>query len=505
LMPVHYHLDDRHLLVKGLTNYWGYNTAAFFAPEPSYASVPSHALREFKSMVKALHSAGIEVILDVVYNHTAEGNQLGPTVSFRGIDNSAYYRLAPGKARYYEDFTGCGNTLNMQEPRVIQLIMDSLRYWVTELHIDGFRFDLASTLARELYAVNQLSAFFDVIRQDPVISQVKLIAEPWDLGEGGYQVVNFPVGWAEWNWKYRDSVRRFWRGEGSTINEFATRLCGSSDLYEQSGRRPYASVNFVTCHDGFTLHDLVSYDGKHNEANGEGNQDGSNDNLSWNCGAEGETSDERVQALRERQKRNLLATLLLSQGVPMLLAGDELGRTQRGNNNAYCQDNELGWHDWTLGPEREALLRFARRLVKLRLSEPVLHRRKFFQGRAIRGVPEVSWYDASGKPMTDAAWNDPAARSFGLCLAGGRIDVGEQGEPVVGRTLLVLMNASDAPARFVLPACGASRWARLLETSNPRARLRTLDVGKRFSLPPRSVAVFRHAEIEERRAVGRPV
>ena len=494
LMPVHFHLDDRHLLEKKLSNYWGYNTANFFAPEPTFASDPAHALREFKTMVKALHTAGIEVILDVVYNHTAEGNQLGPTVSFRGIDNASYYRLLGDNPRYYQDFTGCGNTFNMREPRVIQLIMDSLRYAILELHVDGFRFDLASTLARELFEVNQLSAFFDVIRQDPVISQTKLIAEPWDLGQGGYQVGNFPVGWAEWNGKYRDAVRRFWRGDGGSLNEFATRLCGSSDLYEQSGRRPYASVNFVTCHDGFTLRDFVSFNGKHNEANGENNRDGSDDNLSNNLGAEGETNDPAIRKLRDRQARNLLATTLLSQGVPMLSAGDELGRTQKGNNNAYCQDNELSWVDWSRRPDGKALAAFAAKVVKLRASEPVLHRRKFFQGPSVRGIPEISWYDPSGAPMSDDAWNNPNSRCFGLCLAGGKIDVGERGEPVVGHTLLILMNASDQPVPFTLPASGVSRWARLLDTAEPGTGNGSHEPGKPFTVQPRSVLVFGPAE-----------
>ena len=383
LMPVHHHVNDRHLLERGLSNYWGYNTLAFFAPDTHYtaAATARESVHQFKMMVRGLHAAGFEVILDVVYNHTAEGNQLGPTLSMRGVDNASYYRLSPEDKRYYLDFTGCGNTLNMVNPRVLQLIMDSLRYWVLEMHVDGFRFDLASTLARELHAVNKLGAFFDIIQQDPILSQVKLIAEPWDVGEGGYQVGNFPVLWTEWNGKYRDNVRSFWKGDGGTASEFATRLAGSSDLYEQSGRLPHASINFVTCHDGFTLQDLVSYNEKHNEANGEGNKDGSSDNHSWNCGAEGPTDDPAIKALRERQKRNLIATLFLSQGVPMLCGGDELSHTQKGNNNAYCQDNDLTWLNWELNPEQKDFLEFVRKAARIWREQPVFQRRKFFLGR----------------------------------------------------------------------------------------------------------------------------
>src|SRR5215470_5760897 len=409
LMPVHHHPYDRHLVERGLSNYWGYNTLSFFAPDLRYSSsgLPNESVREFKRMVKALHSAGLEVILDVVYNHTAEGNHLGPTLSLRGVDNLSYYRLVPEDRRYYLDFTGCGNTLNMRSPQVLQLIMDSLRYWVLDMHVDGFRFDLASTLARELYDVDRLGAFFDIVHQDPVLSQVKLIAEPWDLGAGGYQVGNFPVLWTEWNGKYRDSVRRFWRGDGGTVSELATRLAGSNDLYAHSGRQPYASINFITVHDGFTLHDLVSYNEKHNEANGEENRDGENNNLSWNCGAEGTTDDSEVRALRERQKRNLLATMLLSQGVPMISHGDELGRTQRGNNNAYCQDNELSWIDWDLDTTDHTLLDFVSKLIHFRRAQPALRRRKYFHGRSIRGgaVKDVAWLSPDGGEMDDAAWN----------------------------------------------------------------------------------------------------
>ena len=424
LMPVHHHARDRHLEERGLSNYWGYNSFGYFAPEARFGAsrMPAETVREFKRMVRALHAAGLEVILDVVYNHTAEGNHLGPTLSLKGIDNAAYYRLVANDARYYMDFTGCGNTLNMQSPQVLQLIMDSLRYWVLEMHVDGFRFDLASALARELYDVDRLGAFFDIIHQDPVLSQVKLIAEPWDLGEGGYQVGNFPVLWTEWNGKYRDTVRRFWRGEGGTVSELATRLSGSNDLYASSGRRPYASINFVTAHDGFTLHDLVSYNDKHNEANQEDNRDGENNNLSWNCGAEGPTDDAEVRALRARQVRNFLATLLLSQGVPMISHGDELGRSQRGNNNAYCQDNEISWIDWNLTDEQKALCEFTAQLIRLRLEQPVFHRRRYFQGRAIRGgdVKDVAWLAPDGQEMNDQAWNADFVRSIGMLLSGGR-------------------------------------------------------------------------------------
>jgi isoamylase len=388
LLPVHHPINDRFLQERKLSNYWGYNTLAYLAPASRYVApdVPQDAVQQFKSMVRALHGAGIEVILDVVYNHTAEGNQLGPTLSFRGIDNAAYYRLVADQPRYYMDYTGCGNTLNMRHPRVLQLIMDSLRYWVLEMHVDGFRFDLASTLARELHEVDRLGAFFDIIQQDPIVSQVKLIAEPWDVGPGGYQVGNFPVLWTEWNGKYRDCVRKFWKGDGGTVSEFATRLSGSSDLYQDDGRMPHASINFITCHDGFTLHDLVSYNSKHNEANGENNKDGADDNNSWNCGAEGKTDDAAIVALREQQKRNFLATLLLSLGVPMICGGDELSHTQQGNNNAYCQDSELTWLHWDLDEPRQRFLDFVRRLIDIWKTNPVLQRRKFFKGRSIRGA-----------------------------------------------------------------------------------------------------------------------
>jgi glycogen operon protein len=471
LMPVHHHAHDRHLVERGLVNYWGYNTLAYLAPDLRYASVPDAqgSVREFKTMVRALHAAGIEVILDVVYNHTAEGSHLGPTLSLRGLDNASYYRLS-SDPRYYVDFTGCGNTLNMRHPRVLQLIMDSLRYWVLEGHVDGFRFDLASTLARELWEVDQLGAFFDIVHQDPVLSQVKLIAEPWDVGPGGYQVGNFPVQWTEWNGKYRDCVRRFWRGDGGMASELATRLSGSSDLYARTGRRPYASINFVTAHDGFTLHDLVRYEHKHNEANGDGNRDGEEHNHSWNGGHEGPSEDPALEALRARQVRSLLATLLLSQGVPMLCGGDELGRTQAGNNNGYCQDNERSWTDWGLDDARAGLLAFVRRLVALRLDNPVLTRRRFFQGRPIRGagVKDIAWLAPSGEEMDDRAWSAGFVRCLGMMLSGELVDeVDERGERVRGDTMLVLLNAGHEDVAFVLPPEHA--WSCVLDTACPDA------------------------------------
>jgi isoamylase len=502
LMPVHHHVDEWHLVERGLTNYWGYNTLAYFAPDTRYAMSPSpiEAVREFKMMVRALHAAGLEVILDVVYNHTAEGDHLGPTLSLRGIDNRTYYRLDPRDARRYEDFTGCGNTLNMRSPRVLQLIMDSLRYWVLEMHVDGFRFDLASALARELHAVDKLGAFFDIIHQDPVISQVKLIAEPWDLGEGGYQVGNFPPKWTEWNGKYRDAMRRFWRSEGGVVSELATRLAGSSDLYGQSGRRPYASINFITAHDGFTLADLVSYNTKHNEANGENNRDGETNNLSWNCGVEGPTGDPAVNALRARQRRNFMASLLLAQGVPMLSGGDELARTQHGNNNAYCQDNEISWTHWDPTPEAEELLLFTRRVIAFRRAQPVLRRRNFFQGRALRGagVKDIVWLDSSGHEMTDEAWNAPEVRSLGVILAGDAMDeIDERGQCVTGDTLLVLYNASSDTVVFTLPGDGTEpgverdpRWTSGIETDAPDRSPRGFAAGDRYDLPGHAIAVF---------------
>ncbi len=497
LMPVHQHLDDWHLVKRRLSNYWGYNTLSYFAPDVRYASSlsPQDAVREFKMMVRALHAANLEVILDVVYNHTGEGNHAGPTLSLRGIDNTSYYRLLPDQPRFYQDFTGCGNTLNMRSPRVLQLIMDSLRYWVIEMHVDGFRFDLASALARELHAVDKLGAFFDIIHQDPVLSQVKLIAEPWDLGEGGYQVGNFPTKWTEWNGKYRDAVRRFWRGDGGVVSELATRLSGSSDLYEQSGRRPYASINFITAHDGFTLADLVSYNDKHNDANAEQNCDGENQNLSWNCGVEGPTTDRRVLELRDRQRRNVMATLLLSVGVPMISGGDELGHTQGGNNNAYCQDNEISWTPWDNTPERRDFVDFTRRLIRIWKDHPVLRRRRFFQGRRIRGadVLDIAWLDPSGREMADDTWSSPDVRCLGVRLNGDAIDeVDERGARIVGDTLLLLLNAADQPIAFTLPLTAAEeRWETLIDTSDPWAPSRRLRAGGRYELLPRSMAVLK--------------
>jgi glycogen operon protein len=499
LMPVHQFVADRHLAERGLTNYWGYNSIGFFAPDARYASagVLGQQVAEFKTLVRTLHREGIEVILDVVYNHTGEGNHLGPTLCFRGIDNAAYYRLVAGDRRYYMDYTGTGNTLNMTHPRTLQLIMDSLRYWVQEMHVDGFRFDLASALARELHDVDRLGAFFDIIHQDPVLSQVKLIAEPWDLGEGGYQVGNFPVLWAEWNGEYRDTVRRFWRGDAGQIGAMAYRLTGSSDLYGRSGRRPYASINFVTAHDGFTLYDLVSYNDKHNEANGEDNRDGHHDNLSWNCGVEGPTDDPAVSALRARQQRNFLATLLLSQGVPMLLAGDEIGRTQQGNNNAYCQDNEISWVDWQLDRGRRELLAFACLLIELRQRHPVLRRRHFFQGRQIRGseVKDLTWFRPDGREMSDEDWNSAYIRCLGLRLAGDAIEErDERGNPIRDDTLLILLNAHHEPLPFVLPAHRArTRWELLFDTwdaADLRPR-RLMRGGETCELEARSLALLR--------------
>jgi len=509
LMPVHHNARDRHLEEKGLTNYWGYNSYGYFAPERRFAAsrTPAGSVREFKRMVRALHAAGLEVILDVVYNHTAEGNHLGPTLSLKGIDNASYYRLGHDDPRYYMDFTGCGNTLNMQSPQVLQLIMDSLRYWVVQMHVDGFRFDLASALARELFEVDRLASFFDIIHQDPVLSHVKLIAEPWDLGQGGYQVGNFPVLWTEWNGKYRDTVRRFWRGDGGTVSELATRLSGSNDLYAHSGRKPYASINFVTAHDGFTLHDLVSYNEKHNEANLENNQDGENNNLSFNYGAEGPTEDAGIAEVRRRQIRNFMATLLLSQGVPMISHGDELARSQQGNNNAYCQDNELSWIDWTPTPEKEALCEFVARLVHLRLSEPVLRRRRYFQGRSIRGggVKDVAWLAPDGREMTDEAWNADFVRSIGMLLSGNAIEeVDERGERITGDTLLVLLNAHTDKVPFTMPPLEPDQqWQRLIDTVEQQAAERVFKPGIRYPLQGRSVAVFRLVPpLRERRRVA---
>ena len=473
LLPVHAHINDKALVDRGLTNYWGYNSIGFFAPESKYSSsgATGGQVAEFKTMVRNLHAAGIEVILDVVYNHTAEGNHLGPTLGFRGIDNQAYYRLTPEDPRFYLDFTGTGNTLNLLHPRTLQLVMDSLRYWVLDMHVDGFRFDLASTLARDANGVNKLHAFFEIIHQDPVISQVKLIAEPWDVGEGGYQVGNFPVLWAEWNGKYRDTIRAFWKGDEGKIGEVAYRLTGSPDLYRTSGRRPYASVNFITAHDGFTLNDLVSYNEKHNEANGEENRDGDNNNHSWNHGAEGPSDDPEINQLRLQQRRNFLTTLLLSQGVPMLTAGDEWARTQNGNNNAYCQDNEISWLNWEHDEEQKALLDFTKKLIQLRHDHPVFRRPKFFQGRRIRGseIRDVMWFNPGGNEMTDDEWNSPFVRCLGMLLSGDTIDVQTfEGEPIRDSTFLLLINAHHEPIPFVLPGQKDVVWQLLLDTASEK-------------------------------------
>ncbi|MCP2265752.1 glycogen debranching protein GlgX [Promicromonospora thailandica] len=501
LMPVHQFVTDPSLAAKGLTNYWGYNTIGFFAPHNGYAGYGRRGqqVMEFKAMVKAMHEAGIEVLLDVVYNHTAEGNQLGPTLSFRGIDNAAYYRLVDGDEAHYFDTTGTGNSLLMRSPAVLQLIMDSLRYWVEEMHVDGFRFDLAATLARQFHEVDRLSAFFDIVHQDPVISQVKLIAEPWDLGDGGYQVGGFPPLWTEWNGRYRDTVRDFWRGEPATLPEFASRLTGSSDLYEHSGRFPSASINFVTAHDGFTLADLTAYNEKHNEANGEDNNDGESFNRSWNCGVEGPTDDPAVLELRARQRRNLLVTLLLSQGVPMIAHGDELGRTQQGNNNAYCQDNELTWVDWGgdkgLDEERTALLEFARRAVRLRRDHPVLHRRRFFEGTDTAdddGPADIEWLDLTGARMDDTDWNQSYARTVTVFLRGDAItETGSRGEAVVDDSFLLLLNAHSEALDFTLPpARYGAEWTVVLDTDGNAEPGTVLTAGAGLTVTDRSVVVL---------------
>ena len=491
LLPIHTFVDDRHLLERGLKNYWGYNSIAYFAPEPRYSA--SGHINEFKHLVKTLHAAGIEVIMDVVYNHTAEGNHMGPSLCFRGIDNAAYYRLVAGNPRYYMDYTGCGNTLNMMHPRVLQLIMDSLRYWVIEMHVDGFRFDLAAALARELHEVDQLGAFMDIIHQDPVLSQVKLIAEPWDLGEGGYQVGNFPIGWAEWNGKYRDVVRDYWRGEGGLMGQLAYRLTGSSDLYQHSGRRPYASINFITAHDGFTLYDLVSHNEKHNAANGEDNRDGDSHNRSWNCGAEGDTTDTEVLRLRQRQRRNLLATLVLAQGVPMLLAGDEMGRTQRGNNNAYCQDNELSWVDWQLAwlPDNRELFEFTRHLIDLRNRHPALRRRHFFQGQRIHGtgVRDIIWLHPDASEISDDDWDHHHARSFGLYLIGEALEEQDEGgQWTRDDDLLLLLNGHHETIRFALPWKGSCEL--VLDTTQPEYDRGREILDQSYLLEGRSLALL---------------
>ncbi len=496
LLPVHHFVNDRHLVEQNLSNYWGYNTLSYFAPHGRYAASnrPERVVREFKQMVQNLHRAGLEVILDVVYNHTGEGSHLGPTLSLRGLDNASYYRLVGGNARYYMDYTGCGNTLNMICPRVLQLIMDSLRYWVLEMHVDGFRFDLASALARELHEVDKLGAFFDIIHQDPVLSQCKLIAEPWDLGEGGYQVGNFPVLWTEWNGRYRDCVRRFWKGDRHTASEFATRLTGSSDLYEHDGRRPYASINFVTSHDGYSLKDLVSYNQKHNQANGQNNEDGDNHNLSWNCGVEGPTDDIDIRRIRLRNRKNFMATLLLSQGVPMIRAGDELGHTQNGNNNAYCQDSEISWLNWSLSDEDKEFLEFVRKTIRLWRENPVLQRRRFFQGRQIRGekVRDLVWLTPAGREMTDADWNAAAVGCLGVRLEGQMVDeFDERGKPITGKTLLMLLNAHAKPMPFQVPDhLPHEYWRPLLDTAIDRPASYWYRRPERYVVQDRSMAVL---------------
>jgi isoamylase len=501
LMPVHQFVNDRHLVDKGLSNYWGYNSIGFFAPHFSYSSSGSAGQQvvEFKEMVKALHKEGLEVILDVVYNHTAEGNHYGPTLCFKGIDNQAYYRLVPDKKRYYMDYTGTGNTLNMLHPRSLQLVMDSLRYWILEMHVDGFRFDLASTLARGLLEVGKLSTFLDTIHQDPIISQVKLIAEPWDIGEGGYQVGNFPVLWAEWNGKYRDSVRKFWKGEGSQVTELAHRLSGSSDLYMLNGRQPSASINFITAHDGFTLQDLVSYNEKHNEANKEGNRDGESHNLSWNCGVEGPTDDPEIIQLREKQKRNFMATLLLSQGVPMICHGDEYGRTQHGNNNVYCQDNEISWFNWEWEDRHKEFFEFTRQLIALTQASPVFHRRRFFQGRHIHGqdVKDIRWIRPDGKDMTDEEWNSSFVKTMGMLLNGKEMEeVDEKGKEVKDNVFLVLVNAYWEAISYTLPDSGnAGNWEILFDTSNPSETFEEKMLPENnYNLGPRSLVMLKLIE-----------
>ncbi|CNE48639.1 isoamylase [Mycobacterium tuberculosis] len=493
LMPVHQSIPEHALVARGLDNYWGYNTIGFFAPHNSYSSSGQYGeqVLEFKAMVRALHETGIEVILDVVYNHTAEGDHLGPTLSFRGIDNASYYRLRDDDKRYHLDYTGCGNSLNVRNPHALQLIMDSLRYWILEMHVDGFRFDLASALARELHDVDRLAAFFDLVQQDPVVSQVKLIAEPWDVGEGGYQVGNFPPLWTEWNGKYRDTVRDFWRGSYATMPEFASRLTGSSDLYEHSARRPFASINFVTCHDGFTLTDLVSYDHKHNEANGEDNRDGTDDNRSWNCGVEGPARDPAVLELRARQRRNFLATLFLSQGVPMLSHGDEMRRTQRGNNNAYCQDNEIAWVRWEDSDDME----FVRILSRLRHDHPVFRRRRFFTGRGTGAAADIAWLTPSGESMTDQDWNVGFAKSLGVFLNGDAItEPDPRGRRVRDDSFLLLINAGSEPVEFTLPGPEyGERWEYTLDTAEydsfgDRPRLKARDT---VPLTDRALLVLR--------------
>ncbi|MFG1928379.1 glycogen debranching protein GlgX [Cryptosporangium sp. NPDC048952] len=498
LMPVHHFVHDHYLVEKGLRNYWGYNTIGFLAPYSGYSSTGSRGqqVQEFRAMVKALHNADIEVILDVVYNHTAEGNHLGPTLGFRGIDNRTYYRLVDDQPEYYMDYTGTGNSLNVRQPHSLQLIMDSLRYWVTEMHVDGFRFDLAATLAREFYDVDRLSTFFEVIQQDPIVSQVKLIAEPWDVGPGGYQVGNFPPLWTEWNGRYRDTVRDFWRGEPGTLGEFASRISGSADLYQHDGRRPVASINFVTCHDGFTLNDLVSYNEKHNEANGENNNDGESHNRSWNCGVEGPTDETEVLELRARQRRNFLATMLLSQGVPMIGHGDELGRSQQGNNNAYCQDSDISWVDWRNSDDE--LIGFVRRVSQLRAEHPVFRRRRFFDGRPVRrsagtALSDVEWFTPDGREMTEDDWESDFGRAIMLYLNGDGIrELGPQGDQITDDSFILAFNAHYEPIDFTMPPSEyAAKWSVAIDTANSTgAGARIAEAGSRIPVEARSLLVL---------------
>ena len=501
LLPVHQFIHSSLLLERGLRNYWGYDSISFLAPHNEYAASgqAGQQVQEFKQMVRTLHSEGIEVILDVVYNHTAEGNHLGPVLSMKGIDNAAYYRTHQG--RYYMDYTGTGNSLYMRHPHVLQLIMDSLRYWHTEMHVDGFRFDLASTLARELHDVDRLSAFFDIIQQDPVISQLKLIAEPWDVGEGGYQVGNFPSLWSEWNGKYRDNIRDYWRGTDYSIDDFANRITGSSDLYAWTGRRPYASINFITAHDGFTLRDLVSYNEKHNEANGEGNNDGDSENRSWNCGVEGPSDEIEIQHLRARQQRNFLTTLFLSQGVPMLLGGDEFGRTQGGNNNGYCQDNDISWFNWE--EMDDGLMVFVSRVIQFRKQHPVFQRRRWFMGRALRGsgVSDIGWFKPNGEQMTDADWQSGFARSIGVFLNGKGIPTpDDRGEPIIDDSFYILFNAHFEPLNFILPQCPwGDRWEKVIDTNKPVPDLREhreWKAGEEVWVQSYSVMVLRRSDLD---------
>jgi glycogen operon protein len=502
LMPVHHFIDEGHLLDRGLRDYWGYNTLGYFAPMARYSSSgdDGEQVIEFKQMVKRLHQEGIEVILDVVYNHTCEGNEKGPVLSLKGVDNTTYYRTVPGSPRYYMDYTGTGSTLNVYNPQVLKLIMDSLRYWVIEMHVDGFRFDLASTLARELHDVNKLGAFFDTIHQDPTLADVKLIAEPWDVGDGGYQVGNFPVLWAEWNGRYRDTVRRFWKGDSGQLSDFAYRLTGSSDLYQSDGRTPSASINFITAHDGFTLCDLVSYNQKHNEANGDNNSDGTDNNDSWNMGAEGPTDDPEINHLRERQMRNFLATLMLSQGVPMLAAGDEYARSQNGNNNCYCQDNELTWCDWNLDAPRKRLLDFTARLIQMRRDHPNLHRRRFFQDRQIRGsvVRDIVWFGTDGNEFSDQAWNEQWNKSLAVLLNGKTLGVmDEEGQPVEDDTFLILVNASDQGVEYVIPESpNKLPWRQVINTEDLDAPFAEAEVADKMILGGRCIRVLCDGSVE---------